>query len=144
MCQSKGEAMSSRKNARGNAPLRPEYEPLFPEASRTRRGGTNSKLVQLCHQVEEALSCAFLGSANPILRDLYVIGVEPLRGASLLRVLVTIDGQDYDNKQIEQALSRAQGYLRSEVAYEVHRKRVPGLEFVVVPWCTVLQETRDE
>jgi ribosome-binding factor A len=128
--------MSSRKKARGYTPLQPENEPEWFDVSEEeifggpRRGDKRS--IQLCRQVEEAISCALVCSTNPILRDLYVMGVEPVRGAALLRVLVTTEGEANDYQQTIEALARAKGYFRGEVARSIHRKRVPSLDFVVV------------
>jgi ribosome-binding factor A len=93
----------------------------------------DTKTIQLCRQVEEAISYALVCSANPVLRDLYVAGVEPLRGAALLRVLISMEGESNDYQQTTEALSRARGYFRHEVARAIHRKRVPTMEFVVAP-----------
>ncbi len=95
--------MSSLKRARGLAAWRPENESEWldvPEVEMfggPRRAAT--KTIQLCRQVEEAISCALLCSASPILRDLYVIGVEAARGAALLRVLVTTEGDAHGYQQ---------------------------------------------
>lgn len=96
---------------------------------------TDHKTIQLCRQVEEAISMALFASADPTLRDLHVIAVEPLRGAALLRVLVTTETEEaLDPQLITDKLDRARGYLRAEVAKAINRKRVPGLEL-----CLVLQ-----
>ena len=92
----------------------------------------DTKTMQLCHQVEETISFALAGSTSPLLRDLYVLGVEPLRGAAALRVLVSLE-EDASSEKAAEALRRAHGYLRGEVARAINRKRVPTLEYVLVP-----------
>jgi ribosome-binding factor A len=115
--------------------LRSENEPEWLEAAEVFGGPsrTDTKTIQLCRQVEEAIAYALVCSTSPILRDLYVMGVEPARGAALLRVLVTMEGDAHDYQQTVEALARAKGYFRAEVARAIHRKRVPSLEFALVP-----------
>ena len=132
--------MSSRKTARGHTALQPETEPEWLDVSEVELFGgrqqADKKTIQLCHQVEEAISCALVCSTSPILRDLYVLRVEAMRGAAALRVLVTMEGDDgeaHDLEQTKEALERAKGYFRGEVARSIHRKRVPSLDFTVVP-----------
>ncbi len=130
--------MSSRKNRRGRTtPVRSEIEATSRQTlvEKFFGGGeekTDHKLIQLCRQVEEAISLALVSSADPIIRDLFVVAVEPVRGAALLRVLVATDKEAPDCHRINDKLDRAQGYLRSEVARGINRKRVPSLELVLV------------
>lgn len=91
------------------------------------------KTIQLCRQIEEAVSYALAGATSPTLRDLAVVAVEPVRGSSQLRVLLAADDSDRDLDEVDEALQRAAGYLRGEVARAIHRKRVPVLELVVLP-----------
>ena len=125
--------MSSRKNRRGHGSVRPESRALEDQYF----GGATTddhKDIRLCKQVEEAISMALVSSADPILRDLYVVGVEPLRGAALLRVLVATDNkEEIDADRINQKLDRALGYFRGEVAKAITRKRVPGLKIALIP-----------
>ncbi len=95
---------------------------------------SDHKLVQLCAQVEEAIACALGASADSALRELLVVDVVPLRGASLLSVSVcpaSTDEVAYDF--LQHKLDRARGYLRGEVARSIHRKRVPTIDIVLVP-----------
>lgn len=135
--------MSSRKSARGYAALRPDDEPEWLDDSEVEMFSglqtADKKTTQLCRQVEEAVSCALVCSTSPILRDLLVIAVEALRGAAMLQVLVTTEGESLDCHQTEEALRRARGYIRHEVARAIHRKRVPSLSFVLVPDGSVLE-----
>ncbi len=117
--------MASRKKSRGHSFAHVELD-LFAGPDRAR-----TKTTQLCHQVEEAISCALVFSANPLLRDLYVVRVEPLQGSAVLRVLVCTEG-DPDERTFE-TLEKASGYFRSQVAQEISRKRVPSLRFTLIP-----------
>ena len=116
--------------------MRPENEPEWLDVPEVEMFGgpqrVDTKTIQLCRQVEEAISCALVCSTSPILRDLYVTGVEAARGAALLRVLVTTEGDAHDYQQTIEALARAKGYFRGEVARAIHRKRVPSLDFMVL------------
>ncbi len=140
--------MSSRKKTRGFAALRPESEPEWldvPEVEMFRGlQKADTKTIQLCRQVEEAISCALVCSTSSILRDLYVQGVEALRGVALLRVLVTMEGNAHRYQESIEALARAKGYFRSEVARAITRKRVPSLDFILVPSDLGSTEVQDE
>lgn len=65
--------------------------------------------------------------------ELYVVEVVPLRGASLLQVRIASEEEHADYDELNDALARAVGYVRAEVARAVHRKRVPVLELVAGP-----------
>lgn len=127
--------MTSRNRGRRHKPLRLENElrldddtELFVDPSRV-----ETKIYQLCRQVEEAISCALACAHNAKIRDLYVAAVEPTRGTALLRVMVYVEQEGVEFEALGQALVAARGYFRGEVAKAIHRKRVPSLEFVIVP-----------
>ncbi len=136
--------MSSRKKRRGNDPvLLPVEADAFDPFDRELFAGlaqADTKTIQLCRQVEEAVSLALACSTSPLLRDLYVVGVEPLKGAAMMRALVSMEGAHNDYELTKQAVDRARGYIRGEVARAINRKRVPTLQFAVVP---SHQEVRD-
>jgi ribosome-binding factor A len=44
-----------------------------------------------------------------------------------------MEGSQNELTDTHEALERAHGYLRGEVARAIHRKRVPALHFIVVP-----------
>lgn len=86
---------------------------------------------QLCHQVSEALSLALTCSADAVLRDLTVVSVSPAPDTS--RLLVTIEaGEGVEHDFVLDKLQVARGYLRSEVAGAIHRKRTPELMFRIL------------
>jgi ribosome-binding factor A len=91
-----------------------------------------SKLDQLCVQVGEAIAMALATASDGLLRELGVVSVAVGRGAANLRVTLAAPRGEVDLDAILARLQRAAGYLRSEVAGSVHRRRVPDLSYVVV------------
>lgn len=100
-----------------------------------RRSKSQHKLSQLCAQVEDVVSLSLGDSEDPRLRDLVVESVVP--GADASRLLVRVVAPEgADLEQIEAlyaALQHAGGWLRRQVAAEIHRKRTPELSFLVLP-----------
>ena len=97
--------------------------------------GRDRKTLQLCRQVQRALSLALAGEcADELLRDAYVEGVEPLGGAGQLLVRVTVPpNPGAAPGEVSARLAALAPRLRAVVAGEICRKRVPALTFVVVP-----------
>jgi hypothetical protein len=97
--------------------------------------GRDRKTLQLCRQVQRALSLALAGEcADGLLRDASVEGVEPLGGAGQLLVRVTVPpGAGGAPGEVSARLAALAPRLRAVVAGEICRKRVPMLAFVVVP-----------
>lgn len=92
----------------------------------------STRVTQLCAQVEEAVALALASAADPVLRDVRVLGVAPLAGAARVQVMVVPDGPEaialpFD--EVIERLERARGYLRSEVALAINRKKTPDLMF---------------
>lgn len=83
---------------------------------------------QLCGQVKEALHTALAGSADEVLQGLSVVSVEPAPHTGRLRVLLGAD----DPAAAREALIRAAGFLRSEVARAISRRYTPELVFEVI------------
>jgi ribosome-binding factor A len=93
----------------------------------------NRKALQLCGQVADTLALLLAGdSADDVLRDLLVETVRPAPNSSRLLVTVSPCVPDADLDPIRQALDRAHGRLRGEIASAIHRRRVPELMFRVV------------
>src|SRR5882724_490473 len=91
------------------------------------------KTRQLCRQVERALMLALAGECNdPLLREVFVVCVEPMGGASQLCVSVT-PAADVSAWEVLARLEERSARLRAIVARSICRKRVPGLSFVVIP-----------
>lgn len=93
----------------------------------------NHKARMLSSQVAECLQLVFDNALHdPDLQDVHLHGVEPGSDAGTLRVTVVVADPN-DVVRVRNALGRAAGRLRSEVARAVHRRRVPQLLFRVVP-----------
>jgi ribosome-binding factor A len=94
------------------------------------------KLAQLCTQVEEAPDCALAASNDPVLRNLCVAAVIPRRGSACLEVAMMPTDESHASSELLaddllRHIERAKGYLRSEMAAAIHRKRAPELVFTV-------------
>jgi ribosome-binding factor A len=87
------------------------------------------KTSQLCREVREALSLALAELDDDTLTSAWVADVHADGDPSHLRVIVVTPLADVD--AVHDALQRACGRLRSEVAGAISRKRVPLLAFEV-------------
>ncbi|MDY3556223.1 ribosome-binding factor A [Gemmata sp. JC717] len=87
---------------------------------------------QLCAQVRQALDGAFAAARDPVIQATSVVGVEPAPHSGRLRVLVAVPPDVIAQHAVE-ALARASGFLRSEVAAAISRRYAPELVFEVVP-----------
>lgn len=97
----------------------------------------NRKARQLCAQVATAINLALGESRNDHLRDLYCDSVVPAPDSTQLLVTL-VRHEDFNRhttyasaEEILLALNQAAGWLRTEVAHYISRKRVPQLKFVV-------------
>jgi ribosome-binding factor A len=92
----------------------------------------NRKALQLCAQVARALAAALADCGDEVLRTLEVAAVEPSPNSS--RLLVTVrpgpTAAVAEVGSIRDRLARAGGWLRTEVAAAIHRRRTPELMFV--------------
>lgn len=100
--------------------------------SRGRGERPHQKTLQLCAQVERALAFALGETADPVLLDLVLDGVEPLHGDGHLLVRF-VDPCGHGIVAALQALDRSNGFLRRAVGEVVTRRRVPQLSFTVLP-----------
>jgi ribosome-binding factor A len=91
------------------------------------------KALQLCRQVAEALGSALAGCADDILQDLLVVAVEPAPNAGrlLITLAATPSAVEHDVATVAAHLHRAAGWLRSEVAAAIHRRKTPELTYRV-------------
>lgn len=97
---------------------------------------TGRKSHQLCAQVADTLSQIFGGECgDEVLQSLAVLDVAPAPDASQLLVQVGPLTPDLNlvEADVIAALSRAAGWLRTEVAAAITRKRTPRLVFRFVP-----------
>ncbi len=88
------------------------------------------KLKQLCEQVAETIALALADCGDPALHGVWVERVEPDPGAGRLRLIVGAEAGCSTPLTIR-ALERARGYLRRQIAEDIHRKRTPDLSFAV-------------
>lgn len=89
------------------------------------------KAQQLCQQVKEALHGAFATCGDAAVQAASVVAVEPAPHTGRLRVLVGVP-PDCDPGATAEALDRAAGFLRGEVAAAINRRSTPELVFEVV------------
>jgi hypothetical protein len=132
----------SKKPRRGGAHRAPA-DTLFErallgsdsESDRKFDPGRDRKTLQLCRQVQRALSLALPGECgDELLRDAMVDGVEPLGGPGQLLVRVTVPpAAESAPGEVGARLAALAPRLRAAVAGEICRKRVPMLSFVVMP-----------
>jgi ribosome-binding factor A len=97
-------------------------------SARTLGKVSNRKALQLCRQVERALSVPLEGE---MLRDLLVHSVMPAPDSSRLLVTFHYTGPA-DLNDVEAALRNAHARLRSLVARSIHRRKTPELCFQVL------------
>lgn len=92
------------------------------------------KTAQLCKQVERALVGVLAESRDEKVRELVVASVEPIAGAGQLRAIVLAPTASFEALQpYRDGLDRIHGYVRTEIAQFVNRKRAPEMTFVVLP-----------
>lgn len=91
------------------------------------------KVHRLCGQVARALGLALSAAADEVLRDLVVDSVVPAPDAGRLEVRVSLVAarEGVDPASIAERLERATGFLRSEIASAIERRKVPQLAFRV-------------
>jgi ribosome-binding factor A len=89
------------------------------------------KTRQLCSQVAQALSLILSSEFDDdLLLGLTVLAVEPAPNESQLLVTLRSDCvEPSEREEILRRLSQATGFLRSEVAAAITRKRAPQLVF---------------
>jgi ribosome-binding factor A len=89
---------------------------------------SNRKALQLCRQVERALTFALEGE---LLRDLTVRSVLPAPDSSRLLVTFVYAGSA-SIADVLAALQERYATLRAEIAASIHRRKTPELTFHVV------------
>lgn len=102
---------------------------------RTGESADRRKTWQLCSQVHDALRLILGEAADERLQALEVREVLPAPNDSqLLVLLVPLDPQTPENcREIERALQLAAGWLRTEIAGSITRKRAPRLVLQLLP-----------
>lgn len=136
--------MKSRKRSKPDlralcAEVHPD-DGVDPRDVFSREAGSRQKVSrkdrQLCKQISQVLACALSGQcADPVLQDLRVVCVEPTSDPS--RLLATVElaslGGQVSVEDVLGRLKQVQGFLRSEMAASITRKRTPELGFAVRP-----------
>lgn len=87
------------------------------------------KALQLCEQVKTSLHGILAACADDVVRDLLVLAVEPAPHTGRLRIAVAV-APTADAVSRDEALSRLYavgGWVRSEVASAIHRRKAPEL-----------------
>lgn len=98
-------------------------DPRFDRNEFAKKPG-NRKALQLCAQVQQALTLAIGSLRDERAANLSVVSVRP--NPDSMHMLVTVAG-DGDLG----ALIAASGWLRSEVAASINRKKTPELRFAM-------------
>ena len=119
---------SSHDDAPGDDPA-DLYFGLSHTAQPDRRAERKER--QLCRQAHEALSQAFAELSDPCLQRLFVCDVSPAPDASRLAVSLAAP-VDLVLDDVTARLQRVEGWLRSEVAAVITRKRVPTIVYEVM------------
>lgn len=97
-----------------------------------KRPTTEHKTLQLCRQVQQALSTSLAADFDdPVLMGLYVEEVRPAPDARRVLVVARVD-PEHDAKLARERLESVSNWLRQEVAGSITRKRVPELSFLVL------------
>ena len=93
------------------------------------RQADDRKTLQLCRQVERALTWALGQCDDEMLRELAVVSVEPAPNSRRLLVSVAPLERLQDLFELIRHLEAARGWLRSEVAAAITRRKAPELMF---------------
>lgn len=92
------------------------------------------KTMQLCAQVRRALYGVIPLPGSSCFEGLVVESVGPDPDASRLRVVISVPvSSTWRIPALRNRLLDMAGFIRSEVAPQIHRKRVPFLAFELIP-----------
>lgn len=95
------------------------------------------RIKRIERAVAEALEFELLPSLeDPTLGDLHVLTIEATNNFSAVHVVVAPGAgpaQDTNEMEVQAALDRAEGYLRTELAGILRIKRIPVLKLRYVP-----------
>lgn len=96
-------------------------------------GRAGNKTQQVCALTERALSLAMAASDDELLQSLQVVRVIPAPSVARLLVVVqpVVELPHLDSTRILDTLEARRGYLRSELASELNRKKTPELSFTI-------------
>ena len=119
-------------------PLRTSGE--SPLAAHYRHSTDRRKTLQLCRQIERALSFALSEAPDVELRDLMIVSVEPAPNARRLLVTASVLDAEADPLHATTRLQASVGWLRQEIASSIHRRKVPELIVRCLPHETLLYQ----
>ncbi len=137
MTSKKQSDRSSRYRAAADPDDGADPRTFFQKERSPTRGGRKSQ--QLCAQIADTLSQIFGGECgDEVLQSLTIVSVTPTADAAQLLVQVAplLPDVELTAEEVAAALDRAGGWLRSEVAAAITRKRAPRLVFRFVPAAT--------
>lgn len=100
--------------------------------SRKPKTGSYRKTNQLRKEIELTLSLTLGGELeDPALSNLNIFKVEPIpeSGDFLIILEWTSNSRDFQFDKVMLSIKKASGFLRSEVAKSLNRKRVPQLSY---------------
>lgn len=95
------------------------------------RGHRGHKDLQVCRQVFDALSYALAEFDDPVIGDLVLVSVTPAPSAARVQVNLVPARAGVDRDAAVARLAAVAAELRTEVAAELTRRRVPELVFHV-------------
>jgi ribosome-binding factor A len=96
---------------------------------------TERKAAQLCKQVQQALEYLIGDVVCELDASVTVQEVRPAPFTSHLLVFLQVSDCPTPDvlNDVERVVNRCAGFLRSEVAQRIHRKKAPTLSFCLVP-----------
>lgn len=100
--------------------------------SRKSKTSSNRKTYQLCKEIELTLNLTLAGElADPALSSLVIAKVEPIPESGDFLVIFEWrqNTRDFQFEEVMFSIKKASGFLRSEVAKSINRKRVPQLSY---------------
>ncbi len=114
--------------------------------SQERNRDKEYRRLRLCQQVAQTLSLVLPESASEPLRGLQIQRVSPGKNAATLSVIIDLPpGMDYDAQSLVlDLLKQQEGWLRSEVASTITRKRVPRFSFEFATSAVFDQESQHD
>lgn len=117
------------------ADLHPDDGPPTSRRKEQRDDSSNErKTMQLCAQVRHALYGVIPLPGSPYFEGLVVEAVEPDPDATRLRVVISVPPScAHPIASLLERLASMAGFIRSEVATQINRKRVPHLTFELIP-----------
>lgn len=116
-----------------SVPAAEDREFFFPSREAADQDGQRErKATQLASQIEECLrELVERESRDESLQELSVLGVHVLPGASHVAVALGVP-RGGELASIRAKLERARGWLRTEIAGAIHRRRTPELVFELI------------